>query len=362
MAISRPFRVQAPGRVCLFGEHSDYLGLDVLPAAINLNIEIIANPRDDDLICINYMDIGDRDEFSLNTLLTPRHKRDYLRSAFNVVRDLNYIPSHGWDFRVSGNIPLAAGLSSSSALSVASVVAATHIAGHEFNRLDLARYAYETEVSRFGESGGMMDHFASSFGGIIHVTMTSEQRVTQLPAVLEGLIIGDSCQKKQDTVGDLREIRKSIETGFRMIESRLPDFDRRATSFDSVSDVLRPRATQSALMAQGALRNRDLTSRAFELLRKRNPDEQEIGVLLNEHHEILRDELHRSTPKIEKMIKTAIEAGALGCKINGSGGGGTMLAYAPGQEQHVLQAIRDSEGVPYSIEIGKGASLTILRE
>ncbi|MHA2426264.1 MAG: hypothetical protein ACXAEF_15860 [Candidatus Thorarchaeota archaeon] len=62
------------------------------------------------------------------------------------------------------------------------------------------------------------------------------------------------------------------------------------------------------------------------------------------------------------MIDAARDAGALGCKINGSGGGGTMLAFAPGKEKEVAEAIRNAGGEAHIARIGQGASLTILKE
>jgi galactokinase len=67
--------------------------------------------------------------------------------------------------------------------------------------------------------------------------------------------------------------------------------------------------------------------------------------------------LKRSTEKIETMITAAKSAGALGCKINGSGGGGTMLAYAPGKEIAVAEAIEETGGIPYRISIDSGARI-----
>ncbi|MDF1539548.1 MAG: galactokinase family protein [Candidatus Thorarchaeota archaeon] len=362
MTSSKPFRIHAPGRVCLFGEHSDYLGLDVIAAAINLGIDIAAKPRDDDVVCVNYADLDTYDEFPIDTELAHRHERDYLRSAFNVALNQEIAPTHGWDVQVTGNIPIAGGLSSSSSLSVASIILATHIGGKEFRPVDIVRMAYEAEVERFGESGGMMDHYASAYGSVIHVSMDSDQKVTKVPADIKGLVIGDSRQKKKDTVGDLKEIRESVEEGFDEIKRKLPDFDRRTTGIQTVYGLQRSKSNNEVMMAETALQNRNITARAFTLLGKKNPDEQMLGELLNEHHSLLRYNLGRSTPKIDMMIDSALKAGALGCKVNGSGGGGTMLAYAPGAEDTVSEAIIATGGIPYKVEIGRGATLTILKE
>ena len=122
------FRVRAPGRVCLFGEHSDYLGLDVIAAAIDMAIEIVVTPRKDNTICINYSDLSEQDIFSLDSEIEYRSRRDYIRSSFNVMRRKGFEPKHGWNLQVSGNIPIAAGLSSSSAMTVGAIMAISLIA------------------------------------------------------------------------------------------------------------------------------------------------------------------------------------------------------------------------------------------
>jgi len=356
----REFRVRAPGRVCLFGEHSDYLGLDVIAAAIDMAIEIVATSRDDNVIHIDYSDLGDSDEFTLDSDIEYHSKRDYVRSSFNVMRRKEYEPTHGWNLNVSGNIPIAAGLSSSSALTVGVVMAIAEMAGKKLPKEDVALTAYDAEVAEFGESGGTMDHYASAVGGIIHVDMESK-KVTKLPAELDSIVIGDSGEKKKDTVGDLRYIRTTVENEYEAIRKGITTFDHRKTPAKEVYELTRRKPSKERKMAEATLRNRDLTNRALELLSESSPDPSVLGEMLQEHHEILRDDLNRSTPKIEKMIEVARGAGALGCKINGSGGGGSMMAYASGWQKEVASAIQLAGGTAYVAKVGKGASLTKIK-
>ena len=311
MSSDNPINIRAPGRVCLFGEHSDYLGLDVIAASIDLEIKITASPRNDDTIVVKYRDLNTEDEFPIGTLLGHKHERDYLRSSFNVIRDNGIIPEYGWDIEVSGTIPFAGGLSSSSALTVASIMLAAQIGGKELRPVDVARYSHEAEVERFGESGGMMDHYASACGGIIHVSMGSDQKVTELPAEIKGFIIGDSRLKKKDTVGDLKEIRNLIEAGYDQIHNKLPDFNPRTTPVNRVYELSRSRPSAEVAIADASLRNRDLTASAFKLLGRKNPDEEELGNLLNDHQEILRDYFGRSTPKLDNMIEASLNVNML---------------------------------------------------
>ena len=351
------FRVNAPGRICLFGEHSDYLGLDVIAAAIDMSIEIVAIPREDNTICVDYLDLGLTDEFSLDEEIQYRTRRDYIRSAFNVMARKGTSPKHGWDLRVRGTIPIAAGLSSSSAMTVGAIGAILEMSEESLPPEELALRAYDAEVAEFGESGGTMDHYASAVGGVIHVN-TEMNRVTKLAAQLDSFVIGDSEEQKEDTVGDLRYIRTTVEGEYEKIREQIESFDRRTTPVNIVHELTKSAASKERGMAEATLRNRDLTSSAFKLLSVPSPDGTKLGEMLKEHHEILRDDFERSTPKIERMISAAYDAGALGCKINGSGGGGSMMAYAAGCEHEVASAIENAGGTAYIVRVGKGVTLS----
>jgi len=78
--------VSAPGRICLFGEHQDYLGLDVVAAAVGLRITVSGERRKDRTFVIDLPDVGAREEIVLAGELAYANKRDYLRSGLNVLR------------------------------------------------------------------------------------------------------------------------------------------------------------------------------------------------------------------------------------------------------------------------------------
>ena len=352
------FHVTAPGRICLFGEHSDYLGLDVIAASINMAIDIECTLREDNRVNITYSDLKESDSFTLDSDIEYRNKRDYVRSAFNIMKRKGIVPHQGADINVSGNIPIAAGLSSSSALTVGSVMTVANMSGKKMKPKEVAQMAFDAEVVEFGESGGFQDHYASTFGGVIHIDV-KEESITRLPAELGSIVIGDSGEKKKDTVGDIRYIKTTVEQEYDSIKQSIRSFDRRNTPVNSVFELGRSKPTKERTMAEATLRNRDLTKRALEVLTSKKPDHGEIGNILREHHEILRDALRRSTPKIERLIEAAYSAGALGCKINGSGGGGTMMAYCGGNEAEIVSAINEADGKAYIVKIGTGATINL---
>lgn len=358
MQNDRAFSVSAPGRVFLFGEHSDYLGLEVISAALDKRINFDITLRSDTQIIVNYLDLHKRDNFNFEEKIDYSHNRDYLRSAFNVLARKGIIPLTGAEITVSGDIPIAAGLSSSSALAVASVMTITELAKKSLEKKEIANLAFEAEVLEFGESGGMMDHLASIYGGIIHVDFGDQIEITPLPSNIAGFIIGDSLEKKEDTVGDLRMIRNNVEKGYNALKKKISGFSHRKTSIQTVLEHSNNLPDICKQMTEATIRNRDLTRKALKILSSENPNPEKIGKMLDEHHELMRDGLMRSTEKIEKMIQVAKDAGALGGKINGSGGGGTMLAYAPGKEKEIAKALEKAGGEPYIIKISEGAKLT----
>ena len=353
------FTVEAPGRVFIFGEHSDYLGLEVISMALDRTIKVKVRSRNDSLLKIDYADLNEGDSFSLDEDITYRHKRDYLRSCFNVLKRDGIVLNEGADLQVSGQVPIAAGLSSSSAFSVACVMVFAKLANKLLSKEEIVKYAFSSGVVEFGESGGMMDHYSSAYGGIIDVDFGQEITLTEVPTKLTGLVIGDSLEKKKDTVGDLRMIRTTVEEGYRQLGSLIGNFNHRETSLKTIINYIDSVSKENRLMTLTTIRNRDLTRKALKVLQKGDFSHKQIGSMIDELHVLIRDGFKRSTPKIEKMIAAAKNAGALGCKLNGSGGGGTMLAYAPGKEEAVIKAINDAGGKAIKVSTGLGARFSI---
>jgi galactokinase len=118
-------------------------------------------------------------------------------------------------------------------------------------------------------------------------------------------------------------------------------------------------ASQRDLL-RGTLRNHAITKTALGLLDATAVDHEAVGRLLTEHQAVLRDVLRISTAKIDRMLDAALKAGAAGGKINGSGGGGCMFAYAPEHPERVAEAIEREGGKAYVITADVGTRLEAL--
>lgn len=332
--------ISTPGRICLFGEHQDYLGLPVIPAAISRRISIRGSVRKDDRMHINLPDVSSEVSFTLKDTLRYAGKRDYFRSCVNVLRKHGYTFSRGYDCIVTSTIPITAGTSSSSALVVSWIHFLSLIADNPtpLTREEMGSLAYEAEVLEFSEPGGMMDQYSTAMGGLIFLESQPAIKITPLQVGLGAFVLGNSNQQK-DTHGILARVRGQATAALEAARRHLPDFSFHTARRDDLRH-LRGRVPPDELaMLETTIMNRDLTFEARELLLHENVDHKRIGSMLIEHQKHLRDTLRISTPKINAMIDAAMKAGALGAKINGSGGGGCMFAYAPDNAQRVAEAV-----------------------
>lgn len=347
--------VSAPGRICLFGEHQDYLGLPVIPAAIDLRITITGDERPDKIFNIQLPDINSEDEFSFDDDIPYVLERDYLRSVVNVLKRDGVTFEHGYNCIVRGDIPINSGTSSSSALCVAWVKFLLCIAND--SRKDdpevVAYLAYVAEVEEFGEPGGMMDHYASAIGSVICVDFKPEFRITKLPSEFGTFVLGDSLQEK-DTKKTLSRIRNGTFAAVEKISKRKVDFSLNITPQSEITPLPPELDRSERLLLEGALTTRDIVVQARSLFESGEMDDDTLGDLLNAQQIVLREKLNVSTPKLDRMIEAAANAGALGGKVNGSGEGGCMFAYAPNNPETVAKAIEDVGGKTYIIKIDEG--------
>jgi len=347
-------QVSSPGRICLFGEHQDYLGLAIIAAAINLRITISGKRRSDKTFVIDLPDIGEKEEFSCDREISYQKKRDYLKSAVNIHRRQG-LELTGWDCLIRGTIPINAGTSSSSALVVAWNKFLLEAAGDRRAGIpeEIAELGYLTEVAEFKEPGGKMDHYTSALGGAVWIQFDEPMKLTKLENPLQTFVLANSLEKK-DTTGMLCFIKSHVLEGAARVREKIPGFSLKSPLTAAVLQEIDRLGPDHRRLLKGALQTRDLTWEGFSLFPTEPFDHQKFGALLTAQHEILRDFLGISTPKIERMMRAALDAGAFGVKINGSGGGGCMFAYAPHDPQRIAAAVEKAGGQAFIVRVDEG--------
>ncbi|PHR68797.1 MAG: galactokinase [Lutibacter sp.] len=348
--------VLAPARICLFGDHQDYLGLPVIACAIDRYIKLSAIKNKSNSLKIDLPDIGKERVIPITESFISIGEQDYFVKALEVLKEYDCIPDIGFDIVISGDVPINAGLSSSSAIVVAWTTFLLKAFGKHINITSelIAKLTYRIEVLEFNSPGGLMDQYSISIGNTIFInTISGEYERFNKPKM--SLIIGESGFPKK-TLSVLKNLREFAQEAISVVQSHHPNFtieeserDDYKKYYNLLSDELKP-------IFYAAIKNYHITKEAYSELKKEIIDVELIGKLMNEHHKELKENLKITVPIIDTMIAGAINNGALGAKIVGSGGGGCIVAItSPENENTVIQGILNGGAKKaYKVEISNG--------
>ena len=163
--------------------------------------------------------------------------------------------------------------------------------------------------------------------------------------------------EKKDTQETLRRCKNSRLEIINKLKNNKPPFSLNSIDMSEITSFATFLTESDLEILRGTIKNRNILRQALAELQSIHPHYPLIGRLLTKHHTILRDVLKVSTSKIEEMLEAALNAGALGGKINGSGGGGCMFAYAPINSKGVAEAIEKVGGKAYIVESTTGSTL-----
>lgn len=355
--MAKKIYVSTPSRICLFGEHQDYLGLEVIASAINLRFYASAVERKDRMIRIRIRDerlnyLGARNEncmyeeklIDTSAPIIYDNKRDYLKSTVNILLKNGYEIRQGYDITMDSEIPIGKGMSSSTTMIVVLIKLLLEMLDSK-DRNDpekIALLGYNAEVAEFNEPGGMMDHYTSALGGMLHLRFNESTEIEKINRRIPGsFIIFDSLERK-NTTKVLADAKMPVVSALQELKrygiASIRDFHNDETNTKYLSQLDETRRKKLA----ASIDNYRILKEAEKLLRDRNFSPERFGALIKKHHENLRDGLGISTPTIEKILDTAYKNGALGGKVNGSGGGGCLYVYAYDKDcERIVRAVND---------------------
>jgi UDPglucose--hexose-1-phosphate uridylyltransferase len=324
----RVFR--APGRVNLIGEHTDYNDGFVLPAAIGFETRIACATNHSQELVIHSLQQNQTASFSVSDPAPkPRHDwTDYVRGVQIQLARAGYSIG-GANLLIDGQVPIAAGLSSSAALEVASALALLHVAGGSLDPVSVAKLCQRAENEFVGARCGIMDQFASLKGLAGHAILLDcrslEARYVPIPKNA-ALVIANTMVKHSIASGEYQRRREECEEAvqrFKLLHpeiTHLRDVSEEALQENrtAIPDILFRRCkhviseNRRVLAAADALKNADLVT---------------AGHLMYESHASLRDDYQVSCPELDLMVELAKSfPGTHGSRMTGGGFGGCTVS------------------------------------
>lgn len=191
--------IQAPGRVNLIGEHTDYNDGFVLPCAINYQTVVAAAKREDNIVRVVSVDYGNAmDEFDITQAITFQQDKMWANYIRGVVKCLLARGYHftGADISVSGNVPQGAGLSSSAALEVVIGQTFKVLFNLEISQAEIALNGQQAENEFVGCNCGIMDQMISAEGRENHAMLLDcrslETEAVSMPEDMAVVIINSN--------------------------------------------------------------------------------------------------------------------------------------------------------------------------
>lgn len=326
---AEPTLFSAPGRVNLIGEHTDYAEGFVMPAAIDFSTIAAISPRNDGKIAIYGENFSEQREWSLKALpsKSSHHWTDYPMGVIKILEGEGFtLPA--FSLTLSGDVPVAAGLSSSASVEVATMTAILSFLDHSYTPPQVARLCQRAENEFVGAKCGIMDQFISSCGKENHVLLLDcrdlSYRLAPLPEHV-AIVIANTMIKHSNVGGDYNTRRAEVEEATRILRGHRKEV--RALRDATVEDLARWGSEMPVNVLKRARHVITDSARAIAaadaLVRN---DLEELGRLMAQAHVSYRDDFEASCPEADVMVELAGgQPGLIGARLTGGGWGGCTV-------------------------------------
>ena len=292
----------APGKIILFGEHAVVYGRPALAVPVTqVHADVEVTDTDSAGIWVDAPDIDLHAE--LNTLPSDHPIAAVIHNLFFLSR---VSPFPTINIKITSTIPVASGLGSGAAVTVALTRAlSTHI-NYAMTDEQVNAFAYEIEKLHHGTPSGI-DNTVITYAKPVYFVKGQAIETFKVGQPFT-IVIGDTgvSAPTKESVGDVRKLWEADKTKWESL-------------FDKVGELVKE------------ARNSIESGKT-----------KELGMLMNQNHTVLQ-ELTVSSPELDKLVSAARTAGALGAKLSGGGRGGNMIALVePSQAEAVAQSLRDA--------------------
>ena len=322
------YRSKAPLRIGLAGggtdvsPYSDLYGGAVLNATVSLYARASIEPAPGGKVVFQALDRGISAEYDAKRTLPADRKLALHKAVYDHIKARYGIPDGGFCLSTYVDAPAGSGLGSSSTLVVAMIGVFAEWLGLPLGSYDIAHMAYRIEREELGMAGGKQDQYAATFGGFNYMEFLDKDKVIVNPL-----------RVAKSYIDELENNLLLFYTSHSRVSATIiEEQQRNVRDSDAVSiEAMHAVKRQAAEMKEALLTGRM----------------DRVGRLLHEGF-VSKKKMARSisNPLIEEIYRTASEAGALGGKVLGAGGGGFMAFYCPDIRRYrVMKSLEKFEGV-----------------
>lgn len=354
----------SPGRINLIGEHTDYNGGHVFPAAITIGTYGVGAARTDKLVRLystNFPDTGIV-EFDIDdtTKLPHGNWANFVKGNLIALRGYGNHFNHGFDLVIEGNIPSASGLSSSSSLELMIGVVVQRLFQLKVPRLQLVAAGKQAENEYIGVNTGIMDQFAIGFGEANQAIYldTNTMIYEMVPVELGDYVVVVMNTNKPRNLVDSKynERVKETQEAVYCLQKELNINalgELSSAEFAATAHLI----TNPTILkrARHAVTENERTQAAVKYLTAGNL--VEFGKLLNASHQSLKDDYEVSGIELDTLAETAQQQpGVLGARMTGAGFGGCAIALVKRDQIKVFEA---NVSQVYTTKIGYAPSFYV---
>ncbi len=316
----------APGRVNIIGEHTDYNGGFVLPAALKQGTYIAGGKGKDRSIKVYSANLDREEEWQAGNETKRGNFGDYLRG---IIKFLPFELSSGFEAVIFSDLPMESGLSSSAALEISFINFILGIEGKTLDKLDIVEIAHRAENQFVGLQCGIMDQFISVFGRENHLlfldTLKIRHKHVPFPSFWT-LAVVNSGIKRELSSSEYNRRRKECEEALNAVKKLFPEVE-------TLRDV-----TEEMLFEAKDLMNETVFKRAMHVISENQRvlqvvdylekrDTCMIEKLMKLAHQSLAEDFEVSLPELDFLVDTASSLPYVhGARLTGAGFGGSIVA------------------------------------
>jgi len=353
-----PLIITSPGRINLIGEHIDYHGGYVLPAAINKSIQFeFSKNKTASTVHIFNKNFNEYSTINLEHLEThENHWQNYIVGVLFLLIEAYPNTISGFDITVSSNLPMGSGLSSSAALECGIAKGVTTLFNINIEPNKLVRLCQKAEHDFANTNCGIMDQFSVYMSKKNHFILlnceTLEHEFISNNFDPYCLVLLNTNIKHSHSESGYNERRQESENALKIISKQFPEVTQLVNATKEQVETLKHQLTMDeADRATHVIEEQERVILAVEAMKKN--DLETLGKLLYASHNGLQNHYKVSCPELDFLVEfSKTNNQVLGARMMGGGFGGSTINLVHQDAVNIyIKDISEAYKLKYNIEL-----------